>query len=224
MRLNAFEWSEWSEGLLFGSMCVFSTYLLPLKSALVLKERLILPTELRCIGFLLSPLEVSMQLMVPKSGTAWQNRLWPISCCENDVYGNKMHPRISSLYLSTSLGAGFLRTRCSSAAWHGECLSPWFSQRNCGQKIETTSNHNDQQLLCISNLRFWWQNRVQTIWFWLYFHLQYIYCLVRLEHDFSRYGLVLTNGVTVSDFNEYYGLTTSEARSGPPQPYGCFRK
>ena len=73
LMLNAFEWSEWSEGVLFGSMCVFSTYLLPLKSALVLKERLILPTELHCIGFLLSPLEVSMQLMVPKSGTAWQN-------------------------------------------------------------------------------------------------------------------------------------------------------
>lgn len=69
MRLNDLN----AECLLFGSMCVVSTYLLPLKSALVLKERLILPTELRCIGFLLSPLEVSMQLIVPKSGTAWQN-------------------------------------------------------------------------------------------------------------------------------------------------------
>lgn len=33
-----------------------------------------------------------------------------------------------------------------------------------------------------------------------------------------QYGLVLTNGVTVSDFNEYYGLTTSEGDF----LYGCM--
>jgi hypothetical protein len=38
-----------------------------------------------------------------------------------------------------------------------------------------------------------------------------------------RYGLVLTNGVTVKDFNDYYQLTTAEATPVGPvhMRFGC---